>query len=239
MRKELQAITFDVGHTLIFPEPSLGELYAECSRTNGLEITATEAEVRFLAAWRRVQSSHAGLVYGTTHEDALAFWLRVIEEIFPETHATDRQRRAVCNELYTTFSRAHAWRIDPAWPHLLDACRGAGYRIGLVSNWDIRLRGLLAELELIEAVDAIVISAEAGHEKPAPEIFHCALRELQVAAAFTAHVGDTWRDDVEGAAAVGSHPVWLNPRGATPPSDGIDFTSVTSLTEITSLLTGT
>jgi FMN phosphatase YigB (HAD superfamily) len=41
-------------------------------------------------------------------------------------------------------------------------------RIGFVSNWDLRLRNLLAELGLLDLADAVVISAELVSEKPDP-----------------------------------------------------------------------
>ena len=45
------------------------------------------------------------------------------------------------------------------------------YKVGLLSNATISLRGLLSELGLLELFDFTVISAEAGLRKPDPAIF--------------------------------------------------------------------
>lgn len=45
------------------------------------------------------------------------------------------------------------------------------YKVGLLSNATISLRGLLSELGLLDLFDFAVISAEAGLRKPDPSIF--------------------------------------------------------------------
>ena len=49
-------------------------------------------------------------------------------------------------------------------------------------------------------VDALITSEECGVAKPGAAIFHCALGELGVAAHEAAMVGDSWANDIVGAA---------------------------------------
>ena len=70
---------------------------------------------------------------------------------------------------------AAAWRADPDAAPLLTRLRAAGVRILVVSNFDDRVRGVLAALGLADLVDQITISSEAGAAKPDPRIFATAL----------------------------------------------------------------
>jgi len=68
---------------------------------------------------------------------------------------------------------------------------------------DLRLRGTLRALGVLEWIDTAVISAEVGMEKPDPRIFHHACERLGVEPAAALHVGDDVEDDVAGARAAG------------------------------------
>ena len=54
--------------------------------------------------------------------------------------------------------------------------RAAGVKTCVISNFDDRLRPLLARLELDSLFDAVVVSAEVGAEKPSPRIFEAACK---------------------------------------------------------------
>ncbi|MEI8011078.1 MAG: HAD family hydrolase [Candidatus Omnitrophota bacterium] len=67
---------------------------------------------------------------------------------------------------------------------------------------DVQHRKII-DLGLAPRITGMVTSEEAGCEKPAPFIFHLALRKLGVAAAEACMIGDDPKKDIEGAAAVG------------------------------------
>ncbi len=62
-------------------------------------------------------------------------------------------------------------------------------------------------------------AASVGVGKPAPDIFHAALRHASADAAETIHVGDHLVDDIHGASAVGIHTIWVNLRQDPLPAD--------------------
>jgi len=236
VRGELKVITFDVGNTLIFPEPSVGEVYARAAGRHGVTIDSAVVSSRFASAWRAQQASRSGLVYGRTHGEARAFWLAVIRSCFADNPQLVALAPVLVDELYATFGRAAAWRLAPEWGQVLQACRRRGLRIGLVSNWDIRLRGLLAEFGLLEVVDSVIISAEYGAEKPDPAIFRFALAELGCLPSEAVHVGDSWQEDVVGAQRAGLSAVWYNPDGAFTPERQPGALVVSALRQIPVLL---
>ena len=77
------------------------------------------------------------------------------------------------------------------------------FRLGLISNFDGRLRPILAHLGLAGAFDPLVISSEVGADKPDPWIFQQALALAGTTAAEALHVGDEPRGDWQGAAEAG------------------------------------
>ena len=99
-----------------------------------------------------------------------------------------------------------AHRIEPDVLDLLDALKERGLKIGLVSNvFDppALMRGLFAELRLLERLDAVALSTEAGKRKPHPAIFESALQQAGVLPTEAVMVGDRLREDVGGAQAAG------------------------------------
>jgi HAD superfamily hydrolase (TIGR01509 family) len=89
---------------------------------------------------------------------------------------------------------------------LLEALRGRGLKLGLVSNaFDPPelLHRDLAEFGVAERLDVAVFSSEVGRRKPDPEIFLRALDALELAPSEALFVGDTLASDIAGAAALG------------------------------------
>lgn len=232
----LKAVTFDAGHTLLHPYPSLGELYAGAAGRHGVVMAPAEIEGRFRDAWLAARAAATGLVYGTTHGEAKDFWLGVVAHVFRGSGLGGGRVAAILEDLYATFGQAAVWRVHPRWPEVRDACRRRGLRLGLVSNWDVRLRALLAELELLPDFDAVVISAEVGVEKPDPAIFELAASRMGVSAEELLHVGDAWAEDVAGAQAVGAGAVWLRPSGLPSSSGAGAVAAIGDLAELVSLL---
>jgi len=233
----IRAVTFDVGRTVLFPHPSLGVVYARVAARHDVTIDPCEAEERFIEAWRGVQQGHDGLLYGTTDGQARAFWLRIVGEVLARDGVPVATQVRVTDALYEEFAQPHAWRAAPDWDIALRRCRDAGVGVGLISNWDVRLRGLLDAMAMSAQVDVAVISAEVGVEKPDAGIFVRALQQLGTAPEETLHVGDTWLDDVAGAAAVGMRPVWLNPEGHEPPrNNGFAFEQIRALQDLSPML---
>jgi putative hydrolase of the HAD superfamily len=232
----IRAVTFDVGHTLLFPQPSLGEVYSGTALRHGIHIGAAEAEQRFVMAWHRAQAEHQGLIYGTDHVSAKAFWLRVIQAIFDSECPADEVVLRFLDDLYLEFSQPRTWRVSRDWNEVRCGLRKRGIRLGLVSNWDIRLRQLLTGLGLLADFDAVVISAELAVEKPDAAIFAAAASRLGVAPAEMLHLGDAWREDVGGARAAGSCAVWYNPAGAPVPEGGVPVHQARALTDVLALV---
>ncbi len=99
--------------------------------------------------------------------------------------------------------------LVPGARELLDALRGQT-RLGLVTNNStIEQHEKLRALDIAHYFDTIVISEDVGVTKPDSRIFEIALERIGASANEVVFVGDSWRNDIEGARNAGIATVWL------------------------------
>lgn len=156
----ISAITFDIGGTLIEPWPSVGHVYAEVAARFGVnDIAPTELTKNFMRTWK----SQTGFDYSRES------WFVLVREAFGDVarHLPTEYFPAV----YERFAEADTWRVyDDVFPTLQTLTR-CGLPLGVISNWDERLRPLLARLGLDSYFSRLVISCEVGVAKPDPLAF--------------------------------------------------------------------
>jgi putative hydrolase of the HAD superfamily len=201
----VHAITFDVGGTLIQPWPSVGHIYAEVAARHGLrEISVDALNRRFALVWRNLQN------FNYTRSD----WRELVDRTFLSLAKTPLSN-ALFSDLYRRFALSEAWRIFDDVIATLELVDSRGLKLGIISNWDERLRPLLRRLKLDIYFHAIVVSCETGACKPSSAIFQRAAVALDLPPASILHVGDSQIMDVNGAAATGFQSILLA-RKATP-----------------------
>lgn len=189
----IKAVTFDVGGTLIKPQPSVGHVYAEVAAKNGCKnVSPDELNRQFKAAWRGMKT------FNHRREE----WAELVDKTFAGLVKT-RPSTTFFPELYDRFSEPEAWRIFEDVAPTLDYLASQGIGLGIISNWDERLRPLLERLGLARYFEAIIVSCEVGFPKPSPVIFQHAAKKLGLAPEFILHVGDCRRSDAEGAKSAG------------------------------------
>ncbi|HUK82146.1 MAG TPA: HAD-IA family hydrolase [Verrucomicrobiae bacterium] len=200
---QVRAVFFDVGGTLIHPWPSVGEIYAAVAKRHGTVISPDQAERAFHDSWETLK-------HGPMTVSRKDWWRELVFLVLG-------QRNEACfNELFGFFAHAQAWRLYPDALEALNEVHTRGLHVGVISNWDERLRPLLHELGIAPLLDSITVSCEVGAEKPDPKIFHVALRSAGVEATRALHVGDALNKDVRGAEAVGMKGVHLDREGLAP-----------------------
>jgi putative hydrolase of the HAD superfamily len=205
----IEAVTFDVNRTLLHV-PRLGAIYAEVLGRHGVELDAEEAERLFSTVWQELAcSADPGHDRFSAHPEGEPGWWRRLLERMCELRGAPPPSRFAAAELYHRFGTAEAYAVYPEVPAALARLRDEGLRLGVISNWDRRLPGVLAALGLAPYFDAVVYSSRAGVEKPDGRIFHQAAAELGVAPAAVLHVGDGRLEDVEGAVAAGMRALHL------------------------------
>ncbi|MEM1450475.1 MAG: HAD-IA family hydrolase [Planctomycetota bacterium] len=205
-----KALLVDFGGTLATERRPRAAIYADAARSRGVDVD--DARMTGLMA-----SAHDSL----PREAAGAFrYGRAWFEGFMRTIFTDElglssaSLPGVEDELFTRFADARTFHVFPDARELLARARAAGLSIAVVSNWSEALEGLVRDLDL--DVDAVLSSAVLRSEKPEAEIFQRALEEVGAAPEEAVHVGDSPRNDVEGARAVGIRAVLLDRAGRAP-----------------------
>ncbi|HYG21818.1 MAG TPA: HAD-IA family hydrolase [Verrucomicrobiae bacterium] len=183
---KIQAITFDVGGTLISPWPSVGHVYAEVALRNGFVPPSPQLlNERFGKAWR------ACAMFDYTRRG----W----EELVQETFQFPGGSVPFFADLYERFTEPDVWKVFDDVKPALDAVASQRVKLAVISNWDERLRLLLDRVGLAQYFESQFISCEVGAPKPSRVIFDRAASVLKVDPAAILHVGDSLEMDVHGA----------------------------------------
>jgi putative hydrolase of the HAD superfamily len=201
----ITAVTFDAGGTLIEPWPSVGHIYARVAARHGIRgVSPEQLNQRFRIVWRQLRN----------FDYSRRAWQRVVKETFHGV-STFAPGRDCFEDLYRRFAQPDVWRIFRDVLPALEALAARGIRLGIISNWDERLRPLIGRLGLRSYFHEIIVSAEAGVTKPSPRIFELAARRLRVPRASVLHVGDSPSLDFRAARAAGLNSLLLR-RGSPP-----------------------
>ena len=204
----LKAVIFDVDFTLFHPGPELGpEGYRQLGEEYGLELDPARYEPGRLAAIHAVQQ-HPELV----HDEEV--WILFTEQIMVGMGGEPGRCRECAVEMVRRWETHHNFSLyDDALP-VLAAMRRHGLRIGLISNGQRDLE----EFALHHGLDVDVACGSLAHGriKPHPSIFEAALAALGVAVDEAVMVGDSYRDDIEGARALGMRAILVDREGIYP-----------------------
>lgn len=203
----IRAITFDVGGTLIEPWPSVGHVYAAVAARQGLlGLPVDLLNRQFAAAWKNL----------THFNYTRAEWFNIVNQTFLGLAPTPLAD-ALFSDLYREFARARAWRLfDDVLP-ALELLKSRKLKLGIISNWDERLRPLLHHLKLAHFFHTIVISCEGGPCKPSIAIFQQAAQTLGPHPGEILHIGDSATIDIDGATAAGFQALLLSRNEGTKP----------------------
>ena len=233
-----RAVLFDVDFTLIYPGPTFqGEGYERFSAKHGI---AVDRET-FDAAVSRA-SFLLDEVREHTYDPQL--FIRYTRRIIEEMGGSGPGLDACASEIYREWASCEHFALYDDVEPALRSLAASGIRLGLVSNSHRSLEAFEQHFELHDLVAVSVSSSEHGYMKPHPSIFQAALRGLGVTAPDTVMVGDSPRQDIEGARAVGMRAVLLrrSESAAIWPEDlyaGIgEVPVIHSLRELPALLSG-
>ena len=228
--RQIKAVFFDAAGTLFTVNGSVGEIYARLARAYGKEVAVTDLE----AGFRRCFAATPAMAFPGASPDQLhmlekQWWRDLVQNVFAPLGPFP-QFAAYFDALFACFARAEAWQLYPETVETLTALKTRGLRLGIISNFDSRLFGLLEGLGIAHFFDPVVISTRAGYAKPAGEIFTQALAYHDLRPDEALHVGDSYSADIMGAQAAGLTPVFVDRRGKDQATDS--YLRVKSLAEL-------
>lgn len=209
---KLRAVLFDVDFTLVRPGPELGpEGYRRRGEQFGLALDPARYDQARAAAVEALER-HPQLMHD--EEIWVAFTERIVRGM-----GGDGERAHEC-----AVAIERAWEehgnfdlYEDALP-VLERLRGAGLKLGLVSNGVRDLDDFVVHHAL--DVDVAVCSRAHGRIKPHGTIFRAALEALETEPEEAVMVGDSLADDVEGAQALGMRAFLVDRENRYPEVEG-------------------
>ena len=214
MSEPIDTVLFDYGHTLIyFDERPHSALVGAYEKVNRLLADTLE---------REVPAAHV-LIEKVS---------KTVDDEIQRDYAAGRPEEVEIAMIYDVALRGLGLELEPeliervmeleqdGWLNsvhvgpdviaTLEALRGRGLRLGVVSNAAYLPRLMkeqLTALGLAPYFDAVTFSSEIGVRKPHPAIYADALRKLGAEPSRTLFVGDRVREDVQGPKALGMRAV--------------------------------
>lgn len=226
---DVEAVIFDVGGVFVVPEPArvrehLGEL----------------CDLRGLADDRFVRAHYHGIAAYDRSVDAPERWPAYLEDYLGSlgVEVTEAMiERGVA--LWTTPTLGLWVHRIAAHAATLRELAARPTRLAMISNADGTIAEVLRATGVAQVgpgdgveVEVIVDSHVVGVTKPDPAIFAFALEPMGLAPERCAYVGDSFRNDVEGARAAGLTPVHLDPYDLGPEGDHLTIRALGDLRDL-------
>jgi putative hydrolase of the HAD superfamily len=233
-----RAVFFDVDFTLIYPGPTFrSEGYRGFCERHGMTIdeSAFDAAVESAAfLLNGPDDTLDGAAYDA--EIFVAYTRHIIERMGGRGPHLD----ACAREIYTEWAVCQHFELYDDVPAALGNLAALGIRLGLISNSHRCLASFRSHFELDGLISAVVSSSEHGFMKPHRSIFAAALQLVNSPPGDAVMVGDSVRQDVDGALRAGMRAVLLH-RGdhRHPQTDELSAKGVPvirSLSELPALL---
>ncbi len=231
---KFSVVTFDIGGTLLYSDPSPAEIYATHLSRLGRKVRPEEVGPVFAAAWADMQRRTAPGCdrYSSVAGGERAWWGEFVREVLVRLEHTAPWENLLDN-LYRAFSEDSVWRTYPRALETLDGLSERGVTLAVISNWDHRLPQILRGLDLEDRFEVVTVSSLVGVEKPATEIFQRTLDRLGVAADRALHIGDSPLEDYSGAENAGLAAALIDRRGVF---SGQPYRRIASLAEVLELV---
>ena len=209
-RRDVRAVFFDAGYTLLCMDPDQETLFLQTCRDLDVEIDRAKLASGVSVANALLGPRPAKAMPTPFSQNAVdRFWIGYHRELLGvcASRPSDVDR---AESVYRAFSAALDWRVYDEVRPLLAAMRARGLKLGVVSNWTGDLDDVLQRVGLRESFDFVLDSARIGFEKPHADIFREALARARCEPIEALHVGDSPEHDVDGALACGLRAVLLD-----------------------------
>lgn len=207
--RPFKLITFDITGTLLKYRSSPAIEYLKTLNKHGIEVKLSTLEDLINKNWYLMTKAHPnfGLNTGLGWDNYWRTYARnVFHEAFQIENITDNvPLKAIIDDLMETYSTGETFKVQNGAIELLEYLKKEQVSMGVMSNYDPRVKCMIKNLGLSHYFQFILSSYEVRSEKPDVKIFREAEsyvtkginRELFL------HVGDSYLLDFKGAKNAG------------------------------------
>ena len=216
-----RVIFFDAVGTLFRVRGSVGQAYSQVAAAYGVAVDPQALDRAFAQAFASAPPpACAGLLGSALQEWERAWWRQVVRQTFAGVGSLaafgEERFEAFFARLFEYFATSDPWELYPETLPVLQVLQQEGIRLGVISNFDSRLPRVLQALQLDGYFSSLTLSTQVGYAKPDPRIFQAALAAQGIPPAAAWHIGDSRREDYQGAKAAGLRALWLDREGQDP-----------------------
>jgi putative hydrolase of the HAD superfamily len=222
MSRSIRVVFFDAADTLFEVHGSVAEMYLHHAVQFGFR-QKPDSVTEIAQAFRRAFQEAPPPVFAGTEPTLIKqserlWWFDIVHNVFYRVGMFQRFDEFF-DQVFHAFEDHRSWRLFPETTAILAQLKARDLELGIISNFDSRLFTVMRGLGIADSFDTVTISSLAQAAKPSPKIFHLALEKHAVDAEEALHVGDSLREDVEGAKKAGLHAVLLNRNAAQQRGD--------------------
>ena len=214
----IKVVFFDAAGTLFHIKGSVADVYLHYAKKYGVK-ESSELKAKVNSAFSHAFQQAPPPIFAVAQPEKLKqcerlWWFDIVHAVFYRVGMFEGFDDYF-DEVYEAFASDLHWQVDPELIPVLTELKSFGYELGIISNFDTRLFQILQALSLTSYFDTVTISSLVQAVKPSKQIFHYALNEHAIDPWEALHVGDSVKDDWEGATQAGLHGVLLSPHGET------------------------
>lgn len=207
-------ITFDVTGTLLKFRMPVGQQYAKVGSSFGLKADPDLLQKNFKIFYKQMIKDHPnfGQVTGLGWE---SWWKQLVTLTFKNSllgiDIDTSKMDDISSRLIDVYKTSEGWELESGAVELLDFLKVRNIHLGVISNYDSRLEGILKDLKIMKYFNFIVASYEVKFQKPDKNIFKFVeqmnnnLKPNEVL-----HVGDSVELDFLGAQNAGWNAILIH-----------------------------
>jgi putative hydrolase of the HAD superfamily len=211
--RTIRAVFFDAAGTLFHVKGSVAEVYLRYAEKYGVARTGELLEA-VNEAFKRAFRDAPPPVFAVSDPIEIKrcerlWWFDIVHSVFYRVGMFERFDDFF-DEVFEAFAGPEHWMLYPETLDVLKGLKESGLEVGIVSNFDTRLFGILRGLGIADLIATVTIPSLAHAAKPAARIFRVALEQHVLDPDEAIHVGNDLKEDLEGARAAGLTGVLLD-----------------------------
>ncbi len=203
-----KAVTFDFYNTLVYQPAGIGRGRQYQNYLSAVELSSDPWQHQVLYdVFDYYRSSYSP---GLSDGAKLSFWTEFTRRLFQRTNVRGPGAINYADHAHAIreIMGPNSFALFGDSLQILRTLREAGFRLGVISDWQRGLAYFCEELGIGTFLDVVVASGELGFQKPDRRLFDVACERIGVSSREILHVGDLALD-IEGAQAAGFSVVLL------------------------------